>query len=378
MIAGLLASLLLLSGPEALAAESRRVAVVIGVGDYASLPDALDLPSAADDARHVAEILEKEAGYDRVHLLVGPEATRQAILDLLGKTLAPKINPKDTLLVFFVGHGMGADFDDPYLLPYDTDPNRVQDTALGVKPFASMVRRALNPGLFVLVTDAVHTGNLNGLALVGPHAGSWPSMNTHDWFVLSSTTRGETRSAPSFARYVAEGLKGAADANSDKLVSPTELHRYVHDEVARESGDRTHPMEGGSFKPADTLAWPGQARATASLGGAAVEMDDAGRLSESQQKMMRYAGYGSLGAAAVLAGTGGIFYGRTKALQPKYFGTKAWDEGETWPEVRDGYKSAYTVYRGLLIGAGVFAAAGGTLLLVPTAEGPGLGFAGHF
>lgn len=369
-------SLLLLTpllSPAAQAADTRRIAIVVGVGDHANLPDTLDIPTAAADARAVAESLEKRAGYDQVHLLVDAAATRGAIQDLV-KLVAPKINPKDTVLFYFVGQGLGADFEDPFLLPYDVDPNRIQDTAFGVKPFAASLKKALNPGLFVLVTDVVHPGELNGLAMTGPHARSWPEVGPKDWFVLSSTSQGEKLPCTPFARHFIAGVEGAADTNADKQVSANELHAYVLDQVVRETNGKVHPMEGGKYKPEDMLAWPGQVRNVATIGGAQVEMSDAKRLSEKGQKNLRLAGYASLGGAALLAGTSGLYLLKVKNLQPKYFGSQEIEPGETWKQVKDDYSQAWWAHTTLLAGAGLLAATGGTLLLIPTAQGPSLGF----
>ena len=94
----------------------RRFAVVVGVSQAGGSPE-LALEGAGSDATRVALALREQAGYTDVRIITDAEATKARILQTFQEDLASVVTEQDTLLVYFVGHGVGGDFDDPYLLP---------------------------------------------------------------------------------------------------------------------------------------------------------------------------------------------------------------------------------------------------------------------
>jgi tRNA A-37 threonylcarbamoyl transferase component Bud32 len=96
-----------------LASYGKFHAVVIGESQYAKHES---LPTAVNDARAVAQLLETRYGYDVTRL---ENATRQQILDALRAT-ARKTSPGDNLLVYYAGHGTVKN-DKGYWLPVDAD-----------------------------------------------------------------------------------------------------------------------------------------------------------------------------------------------------------------------------------------------------------------
>ena len=50
-----------------------------------------------------------------------------------------------------------------------------------------------------------------------------------------------------FTFYLLEGLNGAADTNSDGIVTINELHSYVSLKVPRASGQDMHPVKKGEM-----------------------------------------------------------------------------------------------------------------------------------
>ena len=243
------ASLTVLAPSTALA---DRVAVVIGVGSYGKIDASLGLPDAVESARALATALEQHAGYDQVLPITDALATRSTIRDLLLESLPAKLGSDDSLLIYFVGHGVGGDFGEPYLLPYDADPDDLQGTAISVDELASSLRNTLQVGSLVMVTDAVHDMRLDDLVLVGPNAKSWPDA-ADEFFSLSACSPKELPGATPFGEHFAEGISGAADSSGDGAVTAGELYRYVLDRMDA-SGVKAHPAESGAYNPSLVVA----------------------------------------------------------------------------------------------------------------------------
>jgi uncharacterized caspase-like protein len=51
-----------------------------------------------------------------------------------------------------------------------------------------------------------------------------------------------------FTYYLLKGLRGAADADKDGLVSVDEAYRYVTTHVPRATGQEQHPVKKGTVK----------------------------------------------------------------------------------------------------------------------------------
>jgi len=229
-------------------AWGKQVAVVVGLSSYGNLPDELHLESARDDARALGRFLEDEGGYDEVHVLLDGVAKKEAVRGLLLDTVAPELSPGDTLLWAFVGHGIGGDFNDPYLLLYDSQLGDPDATALRLRDFGpELVRRAQGVEL-VLVTDSAHEGEANGIAMMGPSAKSWPNL-LGSTFLLSAAAPNEVAPEGMFVPLLVDGLRGHADANADGTVTASEIHRHLLVKVAEATGDTVHPAEAGTYTP---------------------------------------------------------------------------------------------------------------------------------
>lgn len=233
------------ASPSALAA--RRVAVVVGISDIPSLPDGTELPEARLESQLLAEFLLKRGGYDSVQTLMDDQATREAVRSLLLDRLPRDLQPGDTLLFAFSGQGFGGDFGDPHLLLSDSRVDKSSSALNTTDLVADLARRLEGVNLIVLL-DAAHGGAAGGVALLGPTAKSLSTV-AGSIFALSATSPGETSSDGLFFKVVRDGLGGAADTNHDRLVSASELHRFVVNEVGAQSRYKTHPAEAGAYDP---------------------------------------------------------------------------------------------------------------------------------
>lgn len=84
-------------------AGSEQWAIIVGVGDYASLD--LDVRYADDDARSLSARLEPIFGNDHVKLMVNFNATKTGVKDAVYDWLDTGEDEDDVVLFFLAGHG---------------------------------------------------------------------------------------------------------------------------------------------------------------------------------------------------------------------------------------------------------------------------------
>ena len=100
---------------------NKSYAVVIGIDQYKNLPFDKQLSYAVQDAKGVAEILKKNFKFDTIITLYNREATKANIMKVLSGDLS-KISEKDSVFVFWAGHGYTEKTsrgDLGYLVPFD-------------------------------------------------------------------------------------------------------------------------------------------------------------------------------------------------------------------------------------------------------------------
>ena len=133
-------------------AFGRYHALVIGNNDYRALAN---LKTARNDARAVAEVLERNYGF-RVQRLF--DATRSDIVTALND-LRARLTDQDNLLVYYAGHGyLDEDADEGYWLPVDADPeNLVQWVANAT---ITRTLRAMRAKHVLVVADSCFAGKL--------------------------------------------------------------------------------------------------------------------------------------------------------------------------------------------------------------------------
>jgi hypothetical protein len=202
------------------------VAVVVGLSQYATLPEEVELNFARSDAATVADALQDLGQYNYVFLLTDREATREKVVDTLRTKAAQFTGPNDTLLVYFVGHGIGADLGRPTLLAYDSTLEAAQTDGFDVAAFAQDIATWTRAGTTIVVTDAIHKNQLDGIPFHGPAADQWPSIGPKT-LVISSTKAASPGKDGAFGVAFADAIAGAADADSDGRVSAAELTAYL-------------------------------------------------------------------------------------------------------------------------------------------------------
>ncbi|MEX2116674.1 MAG: caspase family protein, partial [Bacteroidota bacterium] len=239
----------------------QRWAVIVGVSEYGNkgIPS---LKYADRDAEALASFLQtpEGGGFDTDHMrvLVNKDATlsnlRDAMIDFLQQAI-----DKDLVVIYFAGHG-APDPTRPqnlYLLTYDTDPSRLGTTAFPMWDIQTVVSRQIAAKKVVVLSDACHSGGISvDVATRGLDVTESNPINQYlaelarakeGMVVFTASAAGEvSQEFPElghgvFTYYLLEGLKGAADANNDLLVTVNEVMGYVEEQVKRKTRGAQNP-----------------------------------------------------------------------------------------------------------------------------------------
>ncbi len=242
-------------------------AVVIGISDYKSTRD---LEYADDDARAVRDYFVHHLGVSRenVFTLIDRDATVLGMRTLLGTTLPSKVGKKDTVFVYFGGHGVAesnavspdGDGLSKYLLASDSDISNLYGSALPMEEVSRIFGR-LRAERVLFLLDTCYSGASGGRTL----ASNYKSANLADGF-LARVAQGKGRvilcaSEPNevahesdklghgvFTYHLLQGMRGKADHDRDGIVSIHEAYRYVSEKVPRETNQTQHPIMKGSME----------------------------------------------------------------------------------------------------------------------------------
>ena len=232
-----------------------RVALIIGVEDYARAPSA---DYASGDAQMFADYAREKLGIadNNIKTLSDTGASKAEILRALKVWLPKAVKPDTTdLYVFYAGHGMPtADGTSAYLVPYDGDIQLLEDTAISRKRFFDEIS-ATKPRSATFFFDNCFSGATRSEELLlasRPLGIKVQETSIPDNYLVFAA--GETDQIAGvepevkhgrFSYFVFKGLEGEADANQDGKISAGELHQYVRESVGRFSaGAQTPTMLG--------------------------------------------------------------------------------------------------------------------------------------
>ena len=231
-------------------------ALVIGVGHFKdSGLNPLAYPES--DAQEMYRVLiSPQAGYipERVHKLIGEDATLARVKYELEKWLPSVAGEQDRVLIYFAGHGT-VEQGKGYLILYDTDGANVPGTAYPMSTLGKVTGTSIRSKWKALITDACHSGNIQqvnqqvnqGLEDVGSEA---------NLFTFSAS-RGNERSFEDpalggghgvFTYFLVQGLQGQADDSGDGVVTAEELYYYVqtqvHEYLRKRQTEQQNPNSG--------------------------------------------------------------------------------------------------------------------------------------
>jgi uncharacterized caspase-like protein len=141
---------------------NKSVAVIIGIDQYANLPQDKQLTYAVNDAKGVADVLKRQYKFDQIITLYNKEATRDRILDVLTEDLPKQLGKEDALFIFWAGHGYqesGPEGDIGYLIPHDGDVNKIR-TNITMTEIRETVSKKIPAKHIFYVMDACYSGML--------------------------------------------------------------------------------------------------------------------------------------------------------------------------------------------------------------------------
>ena len=233
--------LFILLALSSLSATGRTIYVLsVGISDYRYISD---LQKTENDAREFSELYMTHT--KNVTTLLGSQATRENILSSLRSCFA-KAGADDIVVFFFSGHG-----DKGGLCAYDTKGrSRLVTYAEVQKAIGSC--KAANKQLFI---DACYSGGLrDGKKTARPATTARPPLSDTQGIMLFLSSRtGETsqenRWADNgfFTQYLIKGLKGAADTDSDRIITAKEIFTYVSAKVSERTRKKQNPVMWGKF-----------------------------------------------------------------------------------------------------------------------------------
>jgi hypothetical protein len=232
---------------------TQRIAAVIGVNDYDKWPA---LTGAEPDARRVAAQLKK-LGFDQVFELYDKDATRNAILRLLGSELQAATQENDLVMIFFAGHGQTETLPGPaqekrgYIIPVDGDPERVFSTGIPMRQLREITSRLPAKHIYYAM-DSCYSGLgfTRGIGLVKKNANHYIDKVTSLRSVQMVTAGGEGEEVLEregrglFTSRLIEALSGEADLNGDGYVTANEIGTYVTPRVTEDTDAKQTPQSG--------------------------------------------------------------------------------------------------------------------------------------
>jgi len=241
------------------AQASKTWAVVVGVSKYQRLPGGQQLQFADRDAGSFADAL-MNAGVngENIRRLIGADATASAIKAVIGNWLAISASDSDTVILFFSGHGVfERQFQESYLLGYDSDPRDPYTTALSVSEIGQALKTRVRARRVLILVDALRRDFFDpgsgGAADASGFTSAFNqlSMSRSGASVMIASGPGEfSREGQRwgghgvFTRHLIDALSPGGDRNADGLITADELFDYVKARVAEDSSGKQHPWRG--------------------------------------------------------------------------------------------------------------------------------------
>jgi WD40 repeat protein len=237
-------------------------AVLVGVSNYQddNIPD---LKWASNDATQLAKALEAQKGQlykdVTIKLLTEEKATAAGILDELD-WISRAASQGDRVIVFLAGHGVTDERQDYYFLASNAQIDKStgmfvprRSTAVKRTDIISSLRETQGHALFLF--DTCHAARATSTVVAMRSAPDLvPFINelrsAENGVLVLSSSEGREASQErddwkhgAFTKALLEALGGYADGNpSDKVITFSEMNRYVGERVKELTANRQHPV----------------------------------------------------------------------------------------------------------------------------------------
>lgn len=145
---------------------SEKWLLAVGISNFAN--PALNLKFAAKDAVDFSNFLVHDENFspDHVKVITDKLATRENIIDALGKGwLGKRAKANDLVVVFISSHGSMARDDAGganFLVAHDTDENALISTGIPMQWLSQIVKEQVHSDKVVLIMDVCHSGAVSG------------------------------------------------------------------------------------------------------------------------------------------------------------------------------------------------------------------------
>ena len=214
-------------------AQTKRIAVVVSLSRPTErLPAA---PQMQQQAASLVEALSTKGGYADVRALIGPVASAETVMSTV-RAAVKDAGPQGVILFAFSGYGVGGDFGEPVLLTQGASVARPSETGLDVNQLAEVLGPHGNGQQILVLIDAMHTGNVDGVALIGPTASEWPRSSASGLTVITPRMGAAGTAQAGLLPALTQAISVRADSNGDGQLSMAELFRAMGPALSDESG----------------------------------------------------------------------------------------------------------------------------------------------
>lgn len=235
---------------------TRRHAFVIGISNYKN-SNVNDLPSAAQDARAFAAVLDTLYHFDQIDTLYDEEATFKAMDKLFADGLA-HAQPDEFVIIYFSGHGdkkgVSAANSQGFLMPWDATVDS-QSGRITMDFIKGHLRTTPAADVFCIF-DACFSGtsiesrpdfDFGQLPRTVDYDSLYKETSERAANLLTAATRNEEAVDGLFTPRLVQGLLGPADRNDDGYITSAELALYVQQLVGDEARNRFQREQNPQF-----------------------------------------------------------------------------------------------------------------------------------
>ena len=241
--------------------NGHQYVVAIGIDRYDNWPV---LSTAGSDATGFAKLLTSKFGFEyAVEPLTEKNATRKAIISLIDDDLRNRLQPEDSLIIFFAGHGTTRNdkIGDVtrsvgFIVPVDAhrDADNRWSDYLNVEELLRTIS-TLPAGHILVILDSCHSGMALGskFSTARDDTRFQQDMLRKVSRKVISSAQGDQQAADQgplpdhslFTGLMIQGLTtGQADAYGKGLVTSSQLGAYAQHEVGIAEGSKQTPLFG--------------------------------------------------------------------------------------------------------------------------------------
>jgi hypothetical protein len=229
------------------------LALIIGISDYENTK--ASALYADSDAKTFYDYANMKLGIstNNIKELIGTNAERLDIIKSVKNFLLKRtVTNKTDIYVFFAGHGLATDDGKGmYLLPYDGDPEYLEESAIKRKELFADIQAAKPRSVTVFLDTCYSGGTRNEEILVAslrPILITAKEQSIPSNFTVLSAAKGNQTSQSLeeakhglFSYYMMLGMEGGADTNNDNKITASELLAFIKNKVERQSNFRQTP-----------------------------------------------------------------------------------------------------------------------------------------